>query len=90
MLCQTELTAERALQQARAVEVVHREIEGMQVVRKELDRLLIDEETNAVTSRTTICYRCVKLGQSAAVCRFKNAVTRLKTLNQSHVILHIT
>ena len=74
LLCQSELTAEGALQRARAAEVVRRETEGMQdaIVRKEPEQFPSDGEMNLVYSRI-LCYRCGKPGHSAADCRFKTA-----------------
>ena len=72
LLCEAELTADRALQWARAAEVVCKETEGMQLVRKEPERFPLDGETNRVYSKPA-CYRCGKQGHSAADCRFKTA-----------------
>ena len=72
LLCEANLTAERALQRARAAEVVRKETEGMQVVRNNPERLPIDGETNTVYTKPA-CYRCGKQGHSAADCKFKTA-----------------
>ena len=72
LLCQTDLTAGRALQRARASEAVHKETESMQVVRRETEKLAMDGDTNVVYSKAT-CYRCGKQGHSATDCKFKTA-----------------
>ena len=72
LLCQTNLTAGRTLQRARASEAVHKETESMQVVRREADKLAMDGDTNVVYSKAT-CYRCGKQGHSATDCKFKTA-----------------
>ena len=72
LLSQTDLTAGRALQRARASEAVHKEIESMQVVRIEAEKLAMDGDTNVVYSKVT-CYQCGKQGHSATDCKFKTA-----------------
>ena len=74
LLCQTVLTAEGALQRARAAEVVRKETESMQdaIAKRESENFPSDGEINAVY-RNTPCYRCGKLGHAAAECRFKTA-----------------
>ena len=42
LLCEARLTDNGALQRTRAVKVVHKETEGMQLVRKEPERFLLD------------------------------------------------
>ena len=51
LFCQTDLTAGRALQRARASEAVHKD----QVVRREARKLAMDGDTNVVYSKAT-CY----------------------------------
>ena len=71
LLCQAELTVKRALQRARATEEVHKETEGMQVVRREAEKLSIDGDTNVVYSKAT-CYHYGKQGHFATHCKFKS------------------
>jgi len=64
-LCLSELTAETALQWARAAEVVYKESESMQSVMMEPEKFPIDGETNAVYYKATY-YCCGKQGHIAA------------------------
>ena len=62
LLCQTDLTAEGALQKTRAAEVVCKETEGMQVMRNISEEFpTADGETNSVYSKIA-CYHCGKQG----------------------------
>ena len=54
LLCQTDLTAGRALQRARASEAVHKETDSMQVVRREAEKLDMDGDTNVVYSKQLV------------------------------------
>jgi len=83
LLCLSDLTAETALQQARAAEAVHKESESMQSVMKEPEKFLIDGETNAVYYKAT-CYCCGKQGQIATDCWFRKAKYHL-CLKVGHV-----
>ena len=49
--------------------MVHKETEGMQVVRREAEKLFIDGDTNYKAT----CYRCGKQGHSTTHCKFKTA-----------------
>ena len=72
LLCVAELTADLALQQAKAVEVIRKETEAMQESHKESE-LEDHSETHRFHSAKLQCYRCGKPYHSAADCRFKDA-----------------
>ena len=67
-----DLTANLALQRAKAVEVVHKETEAMQKFHKE-SKLEDHGATHRIHSAKLECYRCGKPYHSAADCRFKDA-----------------
>ena len=67
-----DLTANLALQRAKAVEVVHKETEAMQKFHKE-SKLEDHGATHRIHSAKLECYRCEKPYHSAADCRFKDA-----------------
>jgi len=69
LLCETELTAIKALQRAQAMETVEKESGNMRVGQSDLPP--VDGDTNIVSYGP--CYRCGNKGHSASVCRFKTA-----------------
>jgi len=69
LLCVADLTADLALQQAKAAEVVRKEMEVMQYFHKEKE----DGATYKIRSAMLECYRCGKPNHSANDCRYKDA-----------------
>ncbi|XP_065895620.1 uncharacterized protein [Dysidea avara] len=74
LLCQANLTAELALQRARAIEVVTKESDSMQTGKPE-PIPTSEGNTNSVASKA-VCYRCGGQGHFASSCRFRNAKCR--------------
>jgi len=74
LLCREGLTADIALQSARASEVVAQEAKAMQ----ELPPEQLNEEINQVGSRDKpVCYRCGYKGHLASACKYKSAKCHL-------------
>ena len=70
LLCREGLTADAALQSARATEVVAQEAKAMQ----ELPPELYNPEINQVGgSDKSVCFRCGYKGHLAPTCKYKNA-----------------
>ena len=67
LLCQTNLTADLALQRAQGMEEVAKESESMQTGKPEQS----EGSTNLVASKA-VCYRCGGQGHLASTCRFRN------------------
>ena len=69
LLCETELTAEKALQRAQAMEAVARETRNMRA--GNINPAPGESCTNAISYGP--CYRCGYKGHPASMCRFKTA-----------------
>ena len=69
LLCESELTAKKALQRAQAMEAVAKETGTMRA--GTLDPAPVDSNTHAISYGP--CYRCGYKGHPASSCRFKTA-----------------